>query len=422
MKILIILIGLTFLFFVDLPAQPVWTQQYSGEFTLNSISSVNNNDAWAVGNFYINYGKIFRTTNSGNDWFEPLASMTLNDGFCAINQYIALRYTRASHWSTGEITFIYKTTNGGLSWNTASIVTGYVYGMQMADLDNIFLFTKPIDGIRKILKSTDMGQTWSGEGIMQPPGEINSYGYNNSFCIKDSNIWFGAQQSYIFHSSDFGSNWFQQTSAIDCSAIWFNTKSSGLAGGINLYLTSNGGLNWSIITLPGATGRISGITGKDNYYWVTYGNKIFKSSDNGEHWAVDFTAPEQFKGLSIAKQDGSINGNIWAITDSGIFKYGLTTRIVPIYNSIVNEYSLKQNFPNPFNPETKINFAIPNNNFTTLKLFNMEGKEVASLVNEVLKSGNYSVNFNGSALSSGIYIYELKSGDFFSTKKMILIK
>ncbi|CAN5454531.1 hypothetical protein BH10BAC5_BH10BAC5_09860 [soil metagenome] len=423
MKISIIFICLSFLFFVDLSSQPVWTQQYSGSTTFNSISSVDNSNAWAIGNISILTGKIFRTTNSGNEWFEPHpASMQLTNGFCAINQDIALYYLRASHWSTGEITFIYKTIDGGISWNTASIVSGRVYGMQVSDIDNIFLCSVSINGTWRILKSNNIGETWSGDGIMQPPGGVNNYGYDNCFCIKDSNMWFGTWQSNIYHSSDLGLNWNQQTIAYDCSAIWFNSTTSGLAGGTSLYFTSNGGLNWTIKPIEGATGRITGITGKDEYYWVTYGNKVYKSVDNGEHWIVDYIIPGQFYGLVLAKLGGSINGNIWAISESGIHKYGLTTGIGPIQNTSVTTYTLKQNFPNPFNPQTSISFSIPKYEFTTLKVFSLGGKEVASLVNEELKTGNYSVSFNGSALPSGIYFYQLRSGDFTSSKKMTLIK
>lgn len=91
-------------------------------------------------------------------------------------------------------------------------------------------------------------------------------------------------------------------------------------------------------------------------------------------------------------------------------------------NSVPVKYSLDQNFPNPFNPTTKIKYSIMNPGFVSLKLFDVLGREVASLVNEFQDSGSYSLNFNASSLSSGIYIYKISSGDFVQSKKMILIK
>ncbi|MCI0474222.1 MAG: T9SS type A sorting domain-containing protein, partial [Ignavibacteria bacterium] len=85
-------------------------------------------------------------------------------------------------------------------------------------------------------------------------------------------------------------------------------------------------------------------------------------------------------------------------------------------------YSLAQNYPNPFNPVTKINFAIPKQGFVTLKVYDVLGREVSTLVNEVKQVGTYSVDFDASYLSSGVYFYRIESGEFSDIKRMILIK
>jgi hypothetical protein len=90
--------------------------------------------------------------------------------------------------------------------------------------------------------------------------------------------------------------------------------------------------------------------------------------------------------------------------------------------TVPNKYSLKQNYPNPFNPVTKINFALPKQGFVTLKVYDMIGREVRTLVNETKSAGNFTVDFNGSDLSSGIYFYKLESEGFSDVKKMMLIK
>lgn len=90
--------------------------------------------------------------------------------------------------------------------------------------------------------------------------------------------------------------------------------------------------------------------------------------------------------------------------------------------NIPHEYSLSQNYPNPFNPSTKISYALPKAGNVKLVVFDLLGREVAVLVNESKKAGNYDINFDASHLSSGVYFYKLQSGDFTSTKKMALIK
>jgi hypothetical protein len=94
---------------------------------------------------------------------------------------------------------------------------------------------------------------------------------------------------------------------------------------------------------------------------------------------------------------------------------------IPGLETPVN-YALSQNYPNPFNPTTKINYSMPKQALVTIKVYDMLGKEVATLVNEVKTAGNYTVEFNGANLSSGVYFYKISAGDFSSVKRMTLIK
>ncbi len=91
-------------------------------------------------------------------------------------------------------------------------------------------------------------------------------------------------------------------------------------------------------------------------------------------------------------------------------------------DNIVNNFSLSQNFPNPFNPSTNISFTIPNSGFVTLKVYDILGKEIATLINEELNAGNYTKTFNATNLSSGVYFYKLQTSKFSETKKMILMR
>ncbi|MEE9450093.1 MAG: T9SS type A sorting domain-containing protein, partial [Ignavibacteriaceae bacterium] len=98
--------------------------------------------------------------------------------------------------------------------------------------------------------------------------------------------------------------------------------------------------------------------------------------------------------------------------------------VLNIDNDFVNpnDYSLSQNYPNPFNPTTIISYQIPQQGYVTLKVFDVLGKEVATLVNQEKSAGNYEVSFDAYELASGVYIYRMKVNDFIEGKKMVLVK
>jgi hypothetical protein len=91
-------------------------------------------------------------------------------------------------------------------------------------------------------------------------------------------------------------------------------------------------------------------------------------------------------------------------------------------NVSINSFELKQNYPNPFNPSTVISYTLPTSGEVTLKVYNVLGDEVTTLVNEEKSAGSYEVKFDASQLSSGIYFYKLQAGLFVETKKMMLIR
>jgi hypothetical protein len=98
------------------------------------------------------------------------------------------------------------------------------------------------------------------------------------------------------------------------------------------------------------------------------------------------------------------------------------TAVKPSNNSFPASYNLSQNYPNPFNPTTIIQYSIPKGSMVTLKVFNLLGQEVATLVNQEQKAGNYTANFNASKLASGVYMYKIQAGSFSLSRKMMLLK
>lgn len=124
-----------------------------------------------------------------------------------------------------------------------------------------------------------------------------------------------------------------------------------------------------------------------------------------------------------SNQNGEAFGIFFALADGtvGQFPEGVAS-VENISGVTPDNYTLAQNYPNPFNPSTTINFAIPNSEFVTLKVYNILGSEVATLVNENLAGGAYRFNFDAANLASGVYLYELNAGNFREIKKMNLLK
>ena len=104
--------------------------------------------------------------------------------------------------------------------------------------------------------------------------------------------------------------------------------------------------------------------------------------------------------------------------------YGTTTPATAVEDAqaLPKQFSLEQNYPNPFNPTTTINFETPKSSYVSLNVYNLLGQKVATLVNGVIQAGSHSVNFNASNLPSGVYLYQLRTGNFNSIKKMTLLK
>ena len=141
--------------------------------------------------------------------------------------------------------------------------------------------------------------------------------------------------------------------------------------------------------------------------------------------------PGQIKGSLVARIvttnnpngidfDISISSEGWVFWSDSIA--ATITGMAENENNIPLEYGLKQNYPNPFNPTTNIEFSIPKSEFVTLKVYNILGEEVATLVSEKLAAGSYKYDWNASDLASGVYLYRLQAGDYVDVKKMILMK
>jgi len=175
--------------------------------------------------------------------------------------------------------------------------------------------------------------------------------------------------------------------------------------------------------LSGTTEHLQGVsfTDANNGMAVGWSGTILRTTNGGTNWTF------QFRGTSIYLYDVSFidantgtasgrNGTILRTTNGGV------TFVNQISSEIPERFSLYQNYPNPFNPSTNIRYTLPKNSFVSLKVYDVLGKEIATLVNESLSPGTYEATFDAAKYSSGIYFYKLTTNDFSDVKKMVLIK
>jgi hypothetical protein len=173
---------------------------------------------------------------------------------------------------------------------------------------------------------------------------------------------------------------------------------------------------------PYITGSSMGVSSSDlstlkynslgNSEWLMRYNGPFNGGDGGR--ALEINQNNVYV-LGYSQSSSQISDYI-------IIKYNQISGINPISNTIPLSFNLEQNYPNPFNPNTKINFSIPKNGLVQLRVYDILGREVTELVNEEVSPGEYSISWDASMYSSGIYIYRIEAGDFAATKKMVLLK
>ncbi|HED07539.1 MAG TPA: T9SS type A sorting domain-containing protein [Ignavibacteria bacterium] len=148
--------------------------------------------------------------------------------------------------------------------------------------------------------------------------------------------------------------------------------------------------------------------------------RYFYDTGLDDSYFITISPKYGFIGIQASAVQATYYQSLLGCTISGI-TYGILTAINE-EKRLSNKFQLLQNYPNPFNPETVIGYQLSLLSFVTLKVFDVLGREVVTLVNEEKPQGNYTVSFDASKLSSGIYFYTIRAGKFHRTKKMVLLR
>ena len=382
---------------------------------LTDVFFIDDNEGWITTYHpFDDTAAILHTTDGGTTFStqnttlptEAIHMVSATEGYCG-----------------GQSGFVYRTIDGGVTWPFLGTITNTLTDVDFATASqgyacgfNGAVWSITPGGVTNL--NTGLGGTFSG---------ISSPSVNNVWVCGGSSIFYYNGTNFTEQSAPTGS----------FSAIYFLNNLEGWVVGTNGIIahTTDGGASWPVQRISGSGASLFDVFFlNSNEGWAVGINaSIVHTTDGGTTWNVEGT------GLTNAFLTGvhftsSTNGYVVG-NGKTLLKY---TQLTSVENEaeMPTEFTLEQNYPNPFNPSTKIKYTIPTSPLNpspykgegqrersvTLKVYDVLGNEVATLVNEEKPAGKYEVEFNVSIIPSGIYFYQLKVGPYVKTKKMILIK
>ncbi len=281
-----------------------------------------------------------------------------------------------------------------------------------------------------LMKTFDGGNVWD-----------TIYAYANDFFFADSlNGWVYYEPAIIWkknntvegygnlrRTTDGGLTWREEINTNSIHSMFFiNSQVGWYTDWYSIYKTTDGGFNWDTVNNYTQYGinQMFFVDENEGYFigssiWENKGIVVLKTTDGGKKLLPikEFTALNEIEltqkniiGVGSYGQILKVNRTITDIKDK------------PKY--VISDFKLLQNFPNPFNPSTKIRYSIKKRQFVLIQVYDVLGKEVVTLVNDEKAPGSYEINFNAAEfnLSSGVYFYRIQAGSFNQVRKMLLIK
>ncbi|MCX6149571.1 MAG: YCF48-related protein [Ignavibacteriales bacterium] len=378
------------------------------------------------------YNKLFRTTDGGKSWEKKILEIGVFD--------IYRMYTKEPDF----LFVVYHgnniliTPNGGSSWDSSKI------DEMQSGINKIHFFNErdAIAFSNNRWFTSDGGYSWKKGNVTQKeflsPSDVcfvnDSLGWmlSGHYLITDVGI--------IANTTNGGRTWAYQDSITSLLyGVEFIDSLKGFAVGTNrsfsngyIYKTKDGGKNWEIERYENV-GPFWDVSFLDSLYgWISGTGRILRTTDGGETWETQvegYTA--SFKQLIMLKKDKTayVFGDDWNGKTHTLLRADLSnlTEVEAKKETKPKEFLLFNNYPNPFNPTTTISYNLPSDGRVTIKVYDMLGREVKTLVNDYKNAGSYSVVWNSkdiydNEVSSGIYFYNIRFKDQSYSKKMILVR
>ncbi len=370
-------------------------------------------------------GGISRTQDEGTTWTPANNGLPLGTGVVGMTTHGSYVFAAAG--------LVFRSSDNGASWVPMNNGITNPYINTMSAGGNSVYGGAGITG--GIYVSTNDGASWTGPGTGLP-----SFSGVNTIFVDGTDLWAGIQSNGVYRSTDNGATWTASSSGLPafsrdvCSIVRNGTTLlAGLttsfgAGSGSVWISTNNGGNWTVAS----TGIPSGsylftlyslgqfVFAGFNNQGPTWANGIYRTSNNGANWTpVNDGLPNPSSVNSLTAFGTSMYASYL-----GVYKRPLSqiTGVKEIPGGVPESFALEQNYPNPFNPSTRISFQLKATSFASLKVYDMLGREVATLLNEHLAAGSYETTFSPSGLASGIYYYQFTAGHRSETRPMLFLK
>jgi photosystem II stability/assembly factor-like uncharacterized protein len=385
-----------------------WVMQYDADFKIIELTFSDANTGYAVGSDADMNGRAIKTTDGGNTWTQlniPDAGHLTSVSFSDNNKGVI----------TGWGNTLFITKDGGVSWRKVSANRPQV--RQAALLKPVTL-----KGDRRV----KLVKNISGPGYIEYR-PMNSENYLDAE-YKGSVVLVASDAGSIIKSYNDGRFFVTEHIGSEVLEVKYDGIKYALARTQNNVYLQNVEEERSSGMIVSLTGRIENSAAV--LEWIT------SSGDNSTGYRIERNRDGSWEEAAyITAQKNSSDNQAYNYTDNIVISGEVKYRIRQVNQSgssfyteaisigvPVTAYTLGQNYPNPFNPSTKINFTVPKQDYVTIKVYDITGSEVTTLVNKEMNPGSYIIDFNAEKLTSGIYFYRITAGEFSETKKMQVLK
>ena len=385
-----------------------WTSSTAASTgTMTSIASIGSK-LFAARSLPTGGGGVFVSTNAGSSWTSASSGMGVVrvQALAVIDTFLF----------AGADSGVYVSATGGASWTAAK--TGLTSPYTTALFANgTTLFAGTYGGV---FRSTDNGAHWTAVNT-----GLTNTGVH-AFAAHGTNLFAGTDGG-VFVSGNNGGTWTAVTTGLTGLAmrtmlvvgnnIFAGTFSTGV------FRSTNDGATWSLVnTGLGSYDYVYALAATGtNLFLATSGGGVYFSADTGSHWGqINTGLPSYLYSVAV------IGSYVYAGDDGGaVWRRPLTQIITAVEEpagGIPARFALNQNYPNPFNPTTVIQFSVGTYGHTSLRIFDILGRSVATLVDGHVAAGTHEVHWNAANVPSGIYFCRLTSGSFSATRTLLLLK